>query len=375
MSYSMDMNGWDLFNTPFSTPVKTAPQRQPADRPQQKPAAAQHNASPAQEQKTPPQPAHQPVRTQQKQSTVQHPKTDPKAAAQNPQPAPRPATPAPVATEKAASVTEQAQADTPKSEQTELQKAVNSEKPATALEQPAPAKPPVTTDTHPAASQKELVLDMSSGSGAAPVPDDAAKRKAHEEAEAMRKAEWEAKQAAKKKAEEEAIRKLNSMSESDIAVAAAKRVSADTERLTRRNMKECVAEHIKRLCKEDAAFARKVMHPHKTMIHCFKHINTCARNYIKQELEDNDIKPDGGGYGCDVPDGLVYQWAEDYFNSTDAPEDQEKEEKFIPKPYTGAPAKTAKPSKAAKSPKKSNKTQQEKPSDSYEQMSLEGVIG
>jgi len=377
MSYSMDMNGWDLFNTPFSTHVKTAPQRQHADRPQQKPAAAQRNAMPAQERKTPPQPAHQPVRTQQKQSTVQNPKPDPKAAAQNPKPAPRPATPAPVATEKAASVTEQAQADTPKSEQPIPAETVNSEKTASAPVQAAPTKSPAATDTKPAVSQKELVLDMSSGSGSAsaPVQDDTDKRKAHEESEAKRKAEWEAKQAAKKKAEEEAIQKLNAMSDADIIAAAARRTSTDTERLTRRNMKECLSEHIQTLCGEDPAFARKVMHPRKSIIHCFRYINRIARDYVQQELEDNDIKPDGNGYGCDVPDGLVYQWAEDYFNSTDAPEDQEKEEKFIPKPYTGAPAKTAKPSKAAKSPKKSNKTQQEKPSDSYEQMSLEGVIG
>ena len=212
-------------------------------------------------------------------------------------------------------------------------------------------------------------------SGAAPAPDDAARRKAHEESEAKRKAEWEAKQAAKKKAEEEAIQRLNSMSESDIAAAAAKRVITDTERLTRRNMKECVSEHIQTLCGDDPAFARKVMHPRKSMIHCFRYINRMARDYVTQEMSDNDIKPDGNGYGCDIPDGLCYQWAEDYFNSTDAPEDQEKEEKFIPKPYTGTPAKTAKPSKTAKSSKKSNKTQQEKPSNGYEQMSLEGVIG
>lgn len=370
MSDSYDMSGWDLFGTPFSTTsVRTAPQRQPEGRPQQKPsAAAQRNASPVQERKTLPQSAHPSAGTQQKQSTIQNPKTDPKAAAQNPKPALQPATPEPVATEKAASVTEQAQADTPKSEQTELQKAVNSEKPAPAPEQPASTKPPVATDKQPAAPQKELVLDMSS-SGAAPAPDDAARRKAHEESEAKRKAEWEAKQAAKKKAEEEAIQRLNSMSKSDIAAAAAIRVSTDTERITRRNMKECVSEHIQTLCSKDPVFARKVMHPRKSMIHCFRFINRMARDYVKQEMEDNDIKPDGGGYGCDIPDGLVYQWAEDYFNSTDALEDEEKEEKFIPKPYTGTPSKTAKP------PKKSNKKQQEKPSDSYEQMSLEGVIG
>ena len=89
-------------------------------------------------------------------------------------------------------------------------------------------------------------------------------------------------------------------------------------------------------------------------------------------MEDNDIQPDGGGYGCDVPDGLCYQWAEDYFNSTDAPEDREKEETFTPKPYTGTTTKTA--TKPAKKAEKKPKKQQDTPSDSYEQISLEGVM-
>lgn len=30
------------------------------------------------------------------------------------------------------------------------------------------------------------------------------------------------------------------------------------------------------------------------------------------------------GYGCDIPDDLCYQWAEDYFRDPDAKEDQEQ---------------------------------------------------
>ena len=79
------------------------------------------------------------------------------------------------------------------------------------------------------------------------------------------------------------------MSDEDAVAASVKRISTDTERLTRRNMKECVAEHIQSLCKKDTAFARRTMHPRKNMICCFKYINCMARNYVKQEMEDNDI--------------------------------------------------------------------------------------
>lgn len=234
---------------------------------------------------------------------------------------------------------------------------------------PAPAEAAKLADTQPEPPKKALELDMSSGSGTAPAADDVEKRKAHEAAEAKRKAEWEAKQAAKKQSEEAALQKLQDMSDEEAITASVKRVSMETERLTHRNMKECVAEHIQELCRKDTAFARKTMHPRKNMVKCFKYITRMAKEYVKQEMEDNDINPDGGGYGCDVPDGLCYQWAEEYFNATDAPEDQEKEEKFIPKPYASTPSKSAK--KKETKPKKQQNTQ----SDGYAQMSLEGVIG
>ncbi len=342
MSYSFDSDGWDLFNTPFSAPVRTAPTppRQQAERSQQKQSEVmQRNHSLVQEQKTP-QLSQQTTEVQPKPSAVQPPKPAPSATAPVPNETPAPKAPA------------STQADTTKQE------------PA------SPPKAPVPASTQPVEPQKELVLDMSSG--AAPAQDDTEKRKAHEESEAKRKAEWEAKQAAKKQAEEAAIQKLNSMSDEDAVAASVKRISTETERLTRRNMKECVSEHIQSLCKKDTAFARKTMHPRKSMIRCFKYITRMARDYVKQELEDNGIKPDAGGYGCDVPDGLCYQWAEDYFNATDAPEDQEKEEKFTPKPYTGAIAKTSsKTTKAATKAKKTEKqvTNQES-KNNFQQMSL-----
>ena len=93
--------------------------------------------------------------------------------------------------------------------------------------------------------------------------DEDTKRKAHEEAEAKREAEWEAKQQKKKDAEKLALAKLDTMSDEELLAASLKRVGDDTEKLTRRNMKECVAEHIQTLCLSDPAFARKVMHPAK----------------------------------------------------------------------------------------------------------------
>ncbi|TCL55782.1 Cas9 inhibitor AcrIIA9 family protein [Allofournierella massiliensis] len=179
--------------------------------------------------------------------------------------------------------------------------------------------------------------------------DEDKRRAEHEAAEAKHKAEWEARQAEKKKAEQEQLDRLAAMSDDEVVNASMQRVSADTEKLTRRNMKECVAEFIQTKCLEDIAFARLTMHPRKSMIHCFQYISRKAWDYIQDELKASGIQPGPGsqGYGCDVPDDLCYQWAEDYFRDPDAKEDQEQEEKFVPKPYYGKSS-----SKAAKTAKK-----------------------
>lgn len=188
--------------------------------------------------------------------------------------------------------------------------------------------------------------------------DEDAKRAQHKAAEQARKVEFEAKQKAKKEALEKQLAKVAAMSDEEVVQASMKAVDEGVERLTRRNMKLCVAESVQTLCLDDPAFARMVMNPRKNMVNCFHHINAKARDYLQQEMKDNDIKPENGVYGGDVPDDLVYQWAEEYFRDPNAKEDKVDEEKFVPKPYPGGKAKT-KPKKAE--PKKAKETPVPKP--------------
>ena len=189
--------------------------------------------------------------------------------------------------------------------------------------------------------------------------DEETRRIRHETAEAERKAEWEEKQQAKKAAEQEKLDQLANMSDDAAVSAAMKQVGVETEKLTRRNMKDCVAEYIQTLCLEDPGFARMVMHPRKNMIHCFHFINRKAKEFIQQEMEDNDIKPENGVYGGDVPDDLCYQWAEEYFRDSLAKEDEQEEEKFVPKPYVAKAG--CKPPTKKKAEKKEKKTPEKKP--------------
>ena len=181
------------------------------------------------------------------------------------------------------------------------------------------------------------------------------KRQEHEQAEAKRKAEWEAeweaRQRAKEEAEQAAWENAVAMSDDEVMAASMKRVGDDSERLTRRNMKQCVTEYIQTLCLEDVAFARNVMHPRKNMVNCFRYINRRAFEFAKQEMEDNDVKPSAEGYGTDVPDGLCYQWAEEYFKDLNAKEDRGQEEKFVPRPYYGGRSSTTKKTEKKKAEK------------------------
>lgn len=343
MSYSPDMSGLELFAAPFRSPHTKAQ----ASRPQQaKATVPQPKAATA----VPPMPQPQTVKPEAQGTSSQPVKAKPQM--EQPQ---KPNVP---------------QNLVPDEKNPALQK------PQARATEPEPEKAAPTLDKEqlkPEPPKKELAMDLTDHAIPAGKPLDAseeAKRKAHEEAEAKRKAEWDAKQAAKKQAREEALRAIKDMSDSDVMSASTERVRKDVERLTRRNMKECVSEHLQNLCRKDPVFARKTMLPQKSMVHCFQYINRKAKDYIQQEMQDNDIKPENGVYGGDVPDDLCYQWAEDYFNDPDAEEDKEKEEEFIPRPYVGSSASKSKKAAKSKTTAKQEAKKQE-PKKSYEQMTLE----
>lgn len=185
---------------------------------------------------------------------------------------------------------------------------------------------------------------------APPEDNEEQKRKEHEEAEAKRKAEWEAKKQAKEEEILFAWENATALDDAALAAASSKRVGDDSERLTRRNMKQCVTEMIQIFCYEDLDLARQIMHPRKNMVNCFRYITRKAKEFVMQEMKDNDIKPDREGYGSDVPDDLCYQWAKEYFFDMDAPEDKDpNEEQFVPKPYVGKTV--SKPKKKAEKKK------------------------
>ena len=102
-----------------------------------------------------------------------------------------------------------------------------------------------------------------------------------------------------------------------------------------------------------------------------------AREFVEQEMKDNDIKPEGvnGVYGSDVPDDLCYQWAEDYFRDPDAKEDQQEEEEFVPKPYYGKTTSKSSGKKAKKAePKKEDKKPEPPKAPASDQITL-GDLG
>lgn len=229
-------------------------------------------------------------------------------------------------------------------------------RPAQAAGQPEAPTEALTKSAQPAAPTNTAPAGAAPAATVKPPEDDTAKRQAHEAAEAKRKAEWEAAQAEKRASEQAQLDRIAAMSPDDIAAFSVKRVSADTERLTRRNMKDCVSEHIQSLCRENPAFARRVLHPRKTMVNCFKYIYRQAREFAKQEMQDQGENHVDGVYGLDVPDGLCYQWAEAYFNDLNAPEDKEKDDKFVPRTYCGGKAKAAPEKKQPPKPKAKSKS-------------------
>ena len=235
-------------------------------------------------------------------------------------------------------------------------------------------------NTEPAAERAPVKEPEQEDAAAA----EAEKRRLHEEAEAKRKAEWERQQQEKRAAEQTALTKIEQMSKSELIKASMERIKKETERLTRRNLKECVSEYVQTLCLSDPVFARMVMHPRKSMAHCLQYINRKAREYLLAEMKDIGMEPQQNGiYGGDVPEDTCYDWAEEYYWDADAEEDEVKEEPFVPKPYPGTPVKSKRQPKKEK-PKTEPKTtkpaqviqmpQPEKTSDE-EQVSMFDMVG
>ncbi len=252
--------------------------------------------------------------------------------------------------------------------------------------EPAPIQAPASEEAEEEPVEKNLPAADGNSAQTPPEEDEDKKRAEHEAAEAKRKAEWDAKQKAKKEAEQAQLDRLAAMSDEEVVEASTKRVITDVEKLTRRNMKECVSEHIQMLCMEDMAFARLTMHPKKSMVHCFQYINRKGWDYIQDELKVSGIQPGPGQqvYSCDIPDDLCYQWAEEYYRDPDAKEDHEEEEKFVPKPYAGRSAakskakkkETKKDAKKKSEPKQVVKPKQEEETPDVDgQMSLLDFMG
>lgn len=132
-------------------------------------------------------------------------------------------------------------------------------------------------------------------------------------------------------------------------------------------MKESVSEFIQTKCIDDLDFARLTMHPRKSMIHCFQYISRKSWDYVQDELKANGVQPGPGqqAYGCDIPDDLCYQWAEDYFRDPDAKEDQGMKRSLSRSPIVGkqlpSPFPRRKRKKRRKSRRRRNRRKKRKP--------------
>lgn len=169
----------------------------------------------------------------------------------------------------------------------------------------------------------------------------------YESKEAMHRKEWEDKQAKKKAAEQAELDAIHSLSDEEAMSRSLRRISEDTDKMIRRNMKVCVSEYIQALSLSDPDLARNTLLPRKTMRNCFRYIIRKAREYLETEGSLDTEEPleaentgnhrpgslgmTGTLYG-DVPDDLCYAWAEEYFRSSDIKEDQEKEDVYVPLP-------------------------------------------
>ncbi len=220
-------------------------------------------------------------------------------------------------------------------------------------------------DADEISEEEALQEDKSVENSAEKEAEEERKRAEHEASEAKRKAEWEARQQAKREEEKANLERIMAMGSEELMAESMKRVMTDTEKLTRRNMKECVAEYIQTMCLENEAFARQVMLPRKNMVRCFQYINRKAYEYVQDEMKAAGVQPgrDTPCYSSDIPDDVCYHWAEEYFRTMDVKEDKEEEEKFVPKPYAGTTTTGAKGKKGSTKKSAAKKPAGKKPAE------------
>lgn len=182
----------------------------------------------------------------------------------------------------------------------------------------------------------------------------------YEAKEAQHRKEWEEKQAEKKAAGQAKLEAIRSLSDEDVISRSLRRVSEDTDKMLRRNMKECVSEYVQTVSLSDPDFARFTLYPEKTMRNCFRYIIRKAREYLETEGSldtEEPLEAESTGSrrsGCqartlygDVPDDLCYSWAEEYFRNMDIEEDQERQDVYVPLPRPAA----SRPGKKKSTPK------------------------
>lgn len=167
---------------------------------------------------------------------------------------------------------------------------------------------------------------------------------AHDAAEAQRKAEWDAKQVEKQAVVDKALMDTQAMSSEEVVAAAIAKLGGEIEPTTRRDMKLCVADFLRKFCKADPGTARKIMHPRKNMDNCIRYIGRHALEFLKEEAKAKNETLEYIAY--DVPDDRCYKWAFEYFKDADAEEDKDKDDVFVPKQYYGPKTPKRKPTPA-----------------------------
>lgn len=189
------------------------------------------------------------------------------------------------------------------------------------------------------------------------------RRVEHEAKEAARKAEFEEKQRRKKEKKERARQAVRAMSDADVMAAAIKMIEEREKEIQKEFnddpngvIEMIILQALKAGSQCDADFARSIMNPDKCFANCIRYVGTQAYEKKKDDIQ-KQIRGGAQYAAFSFPTKLYFQWATDYFNDLNAPEDKEPEEKFKPQPYRPAMKSPAKPMQPIQAKPKEENTQ------------------